>query len=387
MAESSLSAVFDWLALEAAGLGSQSAVLTVLGERLVDAGLPMSRIAAHLRTLNPLVAGSTFEWQRATGRAVERMQLIGIEQVLGALQADPAGGDDEDALVARVEAGGTALRSRLPGGGDRLVAAVRFSDGTRHAAVWDGDPPGFEAAHIPWLEELSARLAGPLEILTARQTAETLLGTYLGKRSGARVLDGEIRRGSGETIRAVLWMSDLRGFTGLSETLPRDDLIQLLNAHFERLAAPIKAFGGEVLKFIGDGLLAVFPLDDFGAARACLKALNAVHAARAAMAVFNAERQQAGRPALEFGIALHLGDVMYGNIGAPDRLDFTVIGPAVNVASRIEAECKRLGRSVLVSSEFAAACSVPLVRVDTVALRGVGQLADLFAPDEGESRT
>ena len=382
MADHPLRAVFDWLAVEAACLGSQPAVLTGLAERLVDAGVPMLRIAVHVRALNPLVAGSTFEWQRATGRAVERMQLVGVGQALGALPTVSAGGDDEHALVARVEADGAARRSRLSGGGDRLAAAVRFSDGTRHAAVWDSDASGFDAAHGAWLEEVATRLAGPLEILTARQTAETLLGTYLGKRSGARVLAGEIRRGSGETIRAVLWMSDLRGFTALSETLPRDDLIQLLNAHFERLAAPIRAFGGEVLKFIGDGLLAVFPLDDFGAARACLKALDAVRAARAAMAVLNMERQRAGRPPLEFGIALHLGDVMYGNIGAPDRLDFTVIGPAVNVASRIEAECKRLGRSVLISAEFASACPVPLVRVDTVALRGVEQPTDLFAPEE-----
>jgi class 3 adenylate cyclase len=218
--------------------------------------------------------------------------------------------------------------------------------------------------------------------VVTRQTAATLITTYLGRRSGARVLAGAVQRGDGETIHAVLWYSDLRDFTALSERLPRDRLIALLNAHFERLAAPIKAFGGEVHKFMGDGLLAIFPIEGDDAGQACALALKAARAARAGMAALNGERQAQGESPLGFGLALHLGDVLYGNIGAPDRLDFTVIGPAVNLVSRLEALCKQLDCPVLTSTPFAAACREQLVPVGSYPLPGFSLPADVYSLPE-----
>jgi class 3 adenylate cyclase len=211
-----------------------------------------------------------------------------------------------------------------------------------------------------------------------RQKVATLMETYLGRWTGARVLAGAIQRGHSETIHAVLWYSDLRDFTALSESLPRDRMIALLNAHFERLAAPIKAFGGEVLKFMGDGLLAIFPTGTGGADRACERALKAARGARAGMAALNGERRGRSESPLAFGLALHLGDVMYGNIGAPDRLDFTVIGPAVNLASRLEALCKQLDMSVLISAAFASACREELALIGSYRLSGIARPAEVF---------
>jgi class 3 adenylate cyclase len=268
-----------------------------------------------------------------------------------------------------------------------LDLTIGFSDGARHRLGCASDrPDGFDRAQRALLRRVAGLLAAPLEMVVTRQTAATLLATYLGRRSGARVLAGAIQRGDGETIHAVLWYSDLRDFTALSESLPRDRVIALLNAHFERLAAPIKAFGGEVLKFMGDGLLAIFPTEPGGAAQACDQALRAARGARAGMAALNSERMAGGESPLAFGLALHLGDVMHGNIGAPDRLDFTVIGPAVNFVSRLEALCKDLERPVLVSAEFAAACLEALEPVGSYPLPGITQPAEVFTLAELRDR-
>ncbi len=367
-------AVGDWLALAAAREVSPASLLAALCSRLVRMGTPLDGATLHLRTLHPLLAGTTYEWSRASGQATERVLFHGTTGFAPLLEPATAPGGIQDA--ARVIGGQPQAREA-----DLLVTAIVLSDGSRQAATWQAEK-AFDERQIGMLIELASRLAGPLEIIVARQAAATLLATYLGRRSGARVLSGEIRRGSGETINAVIWTSDLRGFTTLSERLARDTLIALLNAHFERLAAPIKAFGGEVLKFIGDGLLAIFPIPELGQERACTGALNVVRAARAAMATLAAEHTAAGLPVLDFGVALHVGDVMYGNVGAPDRLDFTVIGPAVNFASRLEAECKRLGTPVLASAAFAAAAPQPLACVGDVRLAGIDAPAAIYTLPE-----
>ena len=371
--------VADWLAIAAAREGSPAALLSALCRRLTAIGLPLDRAALHLRTLHPLLAGTTYEWSAAAGQATERVLFHSAASFAPMLDAAP--GAIDDAGLVRIIVAGEAW-ARAAG---LLATEIVLSDGSRQAATWLA-ADGLDDRRIAMLSDVATRLAAPLEIIVGRQSATTLLATYLGRRSGARVLSGEIRRGSGETINAVIWVSDLRGFTQLSERLPRDTLIGLLNAHFERLAAPIKAFGGEVLKFIGDGLLAIFPIEELGQERACTGALNAVRAARAAMAMLAAEHAAAGLPVLDFGVALHVGDVMYGNVGAPDRLDFTVIGPAVNFASRLEAKCKRLGTQVLASADFAAAVPQPLTLVCEVNLTGIASPAAVYTLPELAAR-
>jgi adenylate cyclase len=201
--------------------------------------------------------------------------------------------------------------------------------------------------------------------------AETLLDTYLGRDAGRRVLGGLIKRGDGVTIAAALWYCDLRGFTAMSENMPRDAVIEALNSYFECMAGAVHKYG-DFLKFIGDAMLAIFPIaDDLDRDRACLTALSATEDALGAIAKLNAERVAAGALALEVGIALHTGAVMYGNIGAPDRLDFTIIGPAVNLVTRLEQKCVELGRPLLASAPFASPCGSRLVPVGRTRLRGI----------------
>jgi class 3 adenylate cyclase len=192
------------------------------------------------------------------------------------------------------------------------------------------------------------------------------------------VLAGPLRRGIGETIEAALLFADLRGFTAMSESSRPSAVISALDAWFDRIALSVHAFGGEVLKFMGDGVLAIFPVGGGTPRGACDSALSAVGAARAGMAHLDETRRQQGLAPLPFGIALHLGEILWGNIGAADRLDFTAIGPAVNLVSRLEGLCRPLDKPVLISGAFAAATPTPLVPLGTHALRGIATPCAIF---------
>ncbi|MGC2784087.1 MAG: adenylate/guanylate cyclase domain-containing protein, partial [Roseiarcus sp.] len=200
-------------------------------------------------------------------------------------------------------------------------------------------------------------------------------------RSAARVLAGPLRRGVGETIEAALLFADLRGFTGLSESAPPSAVISALDAWFDRIAGSVHAFGGEVLKFMGDGVLAIFPVSGGSPRNACDAALKAVAAAQAGMAVLDEAREREGLAPLPFGVALHLGAMLWGNIGAADRLDFTAIGAAVNLVSRLEGLCRPLDRAVLISGAFAAETTAPLIPLGTHALRGIAAPCAVFTVD------
>ena len=234
---------------------------------------------------------------------------------------------------------------------------------------WAGTRP-FGPAEAGRLRQAARFVAAPLAALAARAALAALLEAYLGRRSAARVQAGALRRGTGETIRAALLYADLRDFTAMSETTEPAAMIAALDAWFDRVAGAVHAFGGEVLKFIGDGVLAIFPVTG-APAEACEAALRAVVAARAGMAHLDAVRQAQGLPPLPFGAALHLGEMLWGNIGAADRLDFTAIGPAVNLVSRLEGLCRPLGRSVLISGAVAAETTTPLVPLGEHVLRGI----------------
>ena len=214
----------------------------------------------------------------------------------------------------------------------------------------------------------------------ALDTARTLVITYLGRDAAERILRGEIERGQVKTVRKVLWFSDLTGFTRIADTLPQAQLLDLLNAYADGLVGVVHDHGGEVLKFMGDGILAVFD----GESDACARALDAAQAARAAIARLNLEREAAGLSVTGFTLALHEGEVLSGNVGSQERLDFTVVGPAVNELARIQAMSRSLDQPVLVSASFAAACGSHqgrLVSLGRYALRGVGRPQELFTLD------
>jgi adenylate cyclase len=242
---------------------------------------------------------------------------------------------------------------------------------------WIGPRP-FTPDEAERLREAARFAAAPLAALTARATLNAALEAYLGRRSASKVLAGPLRRGIGETIEAALLFADLRGFTALSESAPPSEVISALDAWFDRIAGSVHAFGGEVLKFMGDGILAIFPVASGSPRGACDAALKAVAAARSGMAHLDEARARDGLPPLPFGAALHLGEMLWGNIGAADRLDFTAIGPAVNLVSRLEGLCRPLERTVLISGAFAAATGAALIPLGTHALRGIAAPCAVF---------
>ena len=268
-----------------------------------------------------------------------------------------------------------------------LATPVVFSDGRISAATWATDREGgFSDEDVARIQALLPALALLLEVQAVRIISANLLGVYLGQQTGQRVLAGDITRGSGETIRAVLLFADLRGFTALSDRLPADKVIEILNAYFERVVAAIHAHDGEVLKFIGDGLLAIFPIADaafaFNAAR---RALDASLQAFADLEAFSADPSRGDASPVRMAIALHSGDVVYGNIGGQDRLDFTTIGPAVNLVARLQQLSKRVDRPLLLSEDFAKICERPLISLGFHPVRGLSEAHEVFTLKDAES--
>ena len=242
-------------------------------------------------------------------------------------------------------------------------------------------PGGFDDGHLKQVADALPYLALAVKSRSTLDVARTLLETYLGADAGAHVLTGEIDRHSVQRIQAVVWFCDLRGFSSVASRVPQEELVEILDAYLEAMARPVLDHRGQILKFLGDGFLATFDLAQRRRESVCVDALAAASQLLEYFPRFNAERRAAGKKTLEFGVALHLGEVLYGNIGASERLDFTVVGSAVNEASRIEGMCRPLQRKVLVSQTFheaAVSCGGRLVSVGVHALRGIREPQELF---------
>jgi adenylate cyclase len=316
-------------------------------------------------------------------RRVQRAGLLASEDYL----TSPTWVVDQTGQPFRWRAGestqGRPLIEELAADGmtDYLMLPLPFLDDTRTATVSYAtrEACGFDPAAIAMLHRASTLLSPTAERVVLRRIALDLLAAYVGPAAGARVYEGRIERGDVETLTAAILFADLRGFTALSERLPRRDVVALLNRWFDAVGESISTQGGEILKFLGDGLLAVFPVAD-RPRQTCERALRAALDAQAGTARLAAELAAEGRDPLACGLALHLGEVEFGNIGTRRRLDFTVIGPAVNHASRLQDLTKRLGQPILASASFAAACSEDLRPIGTHALRGVTKPVAVFAP-------
>jgi adenylate cyclase len=258
---------------------------------------------------------------------------------------------------------------------DYVAWPLRFTLGKRHLVSFSSSQPdGFADIDLRRLAELLPALSSVVEIRVKNRLARDLLDTYVGPHAGEAILAGAIHRGSGFTVEAAVIIVDLRGFTTISDLWPRDDVIALLNEYFDALAEPIERHGGEILKFMGDGLLAIFPGD-------APAAFHAVEDICLCLARLNANRAADGRPPLEFAVGCNYGDVMYGNIGSRKRLDFTVIGPAVNIAARLETLTKELNRKALFSAAFIAkaSCGRRVQLCGRFPLRGVGEPIEVFS--------
>src|ERR1700682_2898664 len=367
-----LSSTLSWLVDEAGETPGADRLVAELGARVVADGLPLAGGVLTLAVPHPLIARRTWLWRADSGEVIEAFGFVagGIE---GAGAGRPRGGAGPP---------GDAGRRWLAG----LAAGLVHEDavGSRPdgpSLGWIGPLP-FTPGEANELRQAARFATAPLAALAARATLTAALEAYLGRRSAARVLAGPLRRDIGETIQAALLYADLRGFTALSESNPPAAVIAALDAWFDRIAGPVHAFGGEVLKFIGDGVLAIFPVVGGAPRDACDAALRAVAAARAGMAHLDEARRQQGLPPLPFGAALHLGEMLWGNIGAADRLDFTAIGPAVNLVSRLEGLCRPLGKTVLVSGALAAETEAPLIALGTHVLRGIASPCAVFTLPE-----
>jgi class 3 adenylate cyclase len=348
---------FAWLVEQAGASPGPDRFLAELGGQLLADGLPLAGGALTLAVPHPIIARRAWLWRAETGAVIEALGF--------------AGGPPSD-----------AGRDWLAGLGHVHIVGPRLDSPGPDCPVlgWAGTRP-FGPAEVDRLSRVARFASAPLAALAARGALAALLEAYLGRRSAARVRAGAARRGTGETIRAALLSADLRDFTALSEAADPAEVIAALDSWFDRIAGAVHAFGGEVLKFIGDGVLAIFPVTG-APAEACEAALRAVAAARAGMAHLDAGRQAQGLPPLPFGAALHLGEILWGNIGAADRLDFTAIGPAVNLVSRLEGLCRPLGRSVLISGAVAAETATPLVPLGEHVLRGIAAPCAVFTlPD------
>jgi adenylate cyclase len=389
---SDIAAIEDWLVEQGVLRPEFETLIEGYCQRLVAVGLPIWHAYFTSLTLHPTTATIGCLWHRESG--VERRSYSHEDARSGGWEKYPLHFmfKNRVSFLRRRLKGPNAVLDfpqleelKNHGATDYLGQLTEFGlDGvpdrdTGFLASWSTDRSGgFSDADIAALEYLQPRLALALQSRISYEIEVNLLDTYVGPDAGRRILAGEIERGKGKRIRAAILLSDLRDFTAMSDRLPADEVIALLNDYFDVMATQVQEHGGEVLKFIGDGMLAVFNVGRSLPDAACCQAARAAIDAVQALAILNSDRAEM----LEVGIALHLGDVVYGNIGAANRLDFTVIGAAVNEAARIQELCRSLNKQILVSAGFACSCvSKPLTSLGPHHLRGVSESQELFTVD------
>jgi adenylate cyclase len=385
-----ISAIAEWLLGPARQIAHAVETFDEFAWRLLATGLPLLRVSLHAAVVHPQFFGTNFVWWRSTGQTTQTMMAHEMADLMR----------DEDTPMRRVIAFGETLRRRLEvaddecdfpillefkakGGTDFLALPITSAQGIypymiSYVPDRAGGLTDSEVADLMWI---SRRLPLVIDMHSHRAIARTLLTAYLGANTGPRVLAGQIRRGMSEALTAVLWSSDLRGFTERSDRLPGERMMAILNALFDAQADAIHRHGGEILKFIGDGLLAIFPMTEAGQSAAAARcALDAAVEAQAAVERLAGHASMADEPPLRIVVALHAGTVLYGNIGAANRLDFTVIGPAVNLVSRVEAIAKTLGLPIVVTDDFVRAYGEPMRSLGRHQLRGLTMAHELFAP-------
>jgi adenylate cyclase len=348
---------------------------------LVASGIALYRVGVFVRTLHPNVAGRAFFWR-------DDRDAVEVEA------ADHTWFGTEDHLRSPIHAVWTTnaeSRRRLAdpdcpmdypvladlraeGATDYLAVPLRFLSGEVHVASFSPRRPGgFTEVELAALRQVLPYFTRVVEIYGHIRKARNILDAYLGPGAGAKVLAGHIKRGDAQDIDAVIWFCDLRDSTALADSMSRHEFLRLLNDYFECVLGPVLERQGEVLRFIGDAALAIFPVDG-RPAEACAKALEAAREALSRLEKLNENRT----PPLRCGIGLHLGELTYGNIGTPSRIEFTVVGAAANEAARIESLCKRLEVDLLVSERVARTLQAAWKSLGSHTLRGVGDKMELF---------
>lgn len=404
MAARRLDDLARWLARQTLSATPAPRLATHVAEAVAAAGLPLWRLHVGMSALHPQVESIGVTWTRGDGEALFE------EYGHGSFAAIATTSPFHDAVTAaqrqaredgppasppmtryRLERGEglhypLLARFRAAGGTDYVCFVAVFGTEDRFDGILSGTavsftsdrPGGFDDGEITQLADLMLPLAAALRVAAHVTTTRSLLGIYLGRDVGRRVLAGEIRRGTVETITAAILVGDLRGFTTLADTTPSADLVAMLDDHLDVLVGAIEERGGQVLKFLGDGLLATF--SGKGPAQDCADALAAARDALARIDALGAARRRDGRPAAGLDVALHAGDVLYGNVGSDRRLDFTVVGPAVNETARLEALCGSLAVPLVASRRFVEQLGAPerFRSLGVHTLRGVRHPAEVF---------
>lgn len=391
--------ISDWLIAQGLSDGGYADLLDGFCERLNEAGIHVQRSMLAMRTLHPTIDARGFIWRR--GEDVDMDNFTTDRGPTEAFMQSPLAYllEHRDVLeIHRPLTGANAVLDfpileelKEQGITDYVIRKVPFPVATLQGyesgmlISWASDAPGgFTESCLTALRRLAPRLALVMNNRLLREITINVLDTYVGHQAGERILSGEISRGSLHDIDAAILFMDLRGFTALSDRSDSTVMAELLNGYFERMVPPVLDRGGEILKYMGDGVLATFDLENLSDDMVCMTALNAAIEALENVQAWNAERAAAGEPVMELDIAVHLGRVRFGNVGAGNRLDFTVIGAAVNEASRIEALCDDFDRHLVISEKFAAAathCTGRLVSLGRHALRGVSRDQELFTVD------
>lgn len=353
----------DWLVDGGRTAANPVQFMTECCERMVATGLPLWRVGVFVRTLHPEIYGRNFIWKPGSEVEVGTVDYNILESpdfrssplIIVFQQGQEVRARTDDPAAKRFP---IVDELRAEGVTDYIALPLPFIGGTVNASSWTTrQPGGFTDEQLAALRSLVRPLARVVEILSLNRMAASLLDTYVGNSAGERIMGGQIRRGHTETMNAAIWLSDLRGFTALSDRLPAETVVDILNHYFDCQVGAIKKHGGEVLKYMGDGLLAVFPIDEYvgDERQVCSHVLEAAHESRASIADLHYPVGDAVER-FRFGLALHVGRILYGNIGGGNRLDFTCIGPAVNLAARLEKIASRLGRTVVASEGFAGIC-------------------------------
>ena len=389
-----LESITAWMRGAALQIGSPIKLVDALCWRMVAAGLPVDRCVVLVAVLHPQFTGYSIRWWRDTAEATEF--LVEHEVSRGeSFVTSPLPAVVERGEIVRERIDPAAVRFPFPvigelaaqGFSDYIALPLRLSSIAAAGRVWRSQacvfatrqPGGFTDADIAAFIAIVDALAAPLAVVTERRKARDLLSVYLGPGIAPRVLSGEITRGSGEALHAAILATDMRGFTPLTDRLPAERIVQLLDAWFDGQVRAVHDNGGEVLKFMGDGMLAIFPFGDIEFARTAAR--SALAAARAALAWAQELDRDPGfadtRP-LRAVAALHVGEVFHGNIGARDRLDFTAIGPAVNLVGRLETLAKSLDRDLILSARFASLCGAPVVPLGRHAVKGVADPIEAY---------
>ena len=358
-----------------------------LAQQMVSAGAPVDRLLITLSTLNPQVAATSYSWLKSDGKTVPFFpghQIRQTDRYIGSpMQQLFETGKKVRQRLDQLPADAHLAYTELADDGfiDYLAMPIRFVQDLGSALiVATKKVEGFSDYDIECFRKLRSLLAPQLEVFSLRHQLLSLMNTYVGHRTGQKILSGMIRRGDADTLHAALWFSDLRGLTRLSESIPAEQILALLNEYFEYVSAAVSARGGEILRFIGDAMLIVFPIDaNTSSHQACNNAIEAALDAQTTIATLNHQRRRHQQPEIHFGVGLNVGEVIYGNVGAPDRLDFTVMGPAVNRVARLETLTKTLEADILFSREFAELLDQPTRFLGDHEMKGLALPQAVFA--------